>query len=245
MCLHCLKSLNFVRALKEFSRPGRYAPEVSRVQKVLLLRAQIFLGLLCCLIATQKCKFDEEAASEGGMFDINMTFVNTALRAELAARIAWPFIGAAFILASVWFPWVAEYFIIVPILFGSVSPCMAVPTKADFDKFGSPVYANTLSLMIMLGFVCKKHLLVAVLTPSMYLIMPTYSVSDEKLKEMVKIVLIAISLSLATLFAAYTGLFRMIRLQGTSRTRSEFNQRIMNSAPLGILILASKPPTTE
>ena len=73
--------------------------------------------------------------------------------------------------------------------------------------------------------------------PAVAYLLPTYLVPTAMASERISNFAIATLLALLALLAMLVAVFKLMKLMGAQRFQSLFNFRVVNSAPLGILIL--------
>lgn len=214
MCCSCKEGCRSLRAVKEFSNPRKYAPEVEAINSALVLRSQIFLFLVGTFVGLSKC----ELAWDGECYDntliLNETFVDFFEYFHLTRRILVGGVSAALLLASVWFPSVAEYFILVP-MFAHVTALCGMPRNLSDKEMGMD--KRVVELIALFGFVSKKQLLFVASIPALISFLPRFTVLPEERLTYYFNAASYTAFALMVIHVVYTGAYRLMRLMGSHR----------------------------
>ena len=158
---------------------------------------------------------------------------------DLTRRLGMLAISFGLVLLSVWIPVAAEFFILVPLAFKVTDPC-SLPNMLNQSDASSVI--QTLSYVAAFGFISGKQLVFTAAVPAMMYLLPTHFSPSSLLVR--RFVFCALSVLTVLIFqlGIFSGFYGLVKLMGSHRNQAQFHFRLMNSAPLGILVLVDKRP---
>lgn len=147
--------------MREFHRPGKYAPEVRLITDQLVIRTQI-IALLTCLSVSilDRCE-PPRVISDDGFGPDDQIGVSRSYQEGYEAYYGWSrvaYVVAIAVSAALSFKWqwTIQLLLIITQIFGTLYPCGFPST---YSELMSSSAIKTVVLFVMLGFPSWPHLI--------------------------------------------------------------------------------------